>query len=280
MKRPAPRAATAILAALPLLPSVMPPAATAANYGAAVTQYAPGSGAAPGYDRTDALLGEPSRVTPGEFGGPVDPFSSPWQSGQILSVGAGGSVTVRFAQPVLNLPGNPYGLDFLVFSSAAFLITNGDFSGGGLTDGSLFGDSTGVTRVSVSTDGTRFLTLDPGVAPKIDGLFPTDGSGDFARPVDPALTAPDFAGLGLDGIRALYAGSGGGTGYDLDWARNADGQPVALDSILFVRIDVVSDRAEIDAVSAVPEPSSFALLLAGGLLLRLRTSRSREIAAR
>ena len=271
-------AAGAILALLPQL--LVPTPARAANYAAQVVQFHPGTGATPGYDHTDALLGEPSRVTPGEFGGPVDPFSSPWQSGQLLSLGAGGSVTLRFDHPVLDQPGNPFGLDFLVFSSAAFLIVNGDFSGGGITDGSLFGAASGPTRVAVSQDGLRFFTLDPDLAPTVDGFFPTDGSGDFSRPVDPRLDAADFAGLGLEGIRGLYAGSGGGTGYDLDWARNADGQPVALDSILFVRIDVISDRAEIDAVSAVPEPSSFALLLAGGFLLRLRTSRSRRMAAR
>jgi len=235
----------------------------AAQFAAEVSQYNPGSGAAPGYDQPSAALGEPSRSTPGEFGGPVDPFSSPWQPGQIVSIGTGGSLTVGFQFPVLNSPGNPYGLDFLIFGSAAFLITNGDFSGGGITDGSLFGGAAGPTRVSVSDDGIRFLTLDPARAPLVDGLFPTDGAGDFTRPVPPGLTGEDFNGLGLAGIRALYDGSGGGVGYDLDWARHDDGTPASLDSIRFVRIEVLGDRAEIDALSVVPETSTGVLFIAG-----------------
>ena len=255
-----------VLALGPVLVSV-PTTASAANYGAEVVSYQPGTGAAPGYNQTSAALGEPSRVTPGDFGGPVDPFSSPWQTGQILSVGAGGSLTLRFPQPVLDQPGNPYGLDFLVFGSAAFLIVNGDFSGGGVTDGGLFGDNQGTSRVSVSSDGSSFFTLAPALAPKVDGLFPTDGAGDFSRPVNPALTSADFNGLDLAGIRERYAGSGGGMGYDLAWARDGAGQPVHLESIQFVRIDVLSDRAEIDAISAVPEPTPLALLGVGAAAL-------------
>ena len=239
------------------------PKLVAANYASEIVRYLPGINSASGYDQSNAAIGEPSRVTPGEFGGPVDPFSSPWQPSQIVSIGTGGSLTVRFQFPVLNTPGNPYGLDFLVFGSSAFLITNGDFSGGGITDGSLFGNAAGPTRVSVSDDGVRFLTLDPNLAPTVDGLFPTDGAGDFTRPVPPGLTAEDFNGLGLAGFRALYEGSGGGVGYDIDWARNPDGTPVSLDAIQFVRIEVLGDRAEIDAISAVPEAGTRVLFLLG-----------------
>ncbi len=236
------------------------------NYAAEILGYSPGTGAANGYQNPDSALGEPSRLTPGEFGGPVDPFSAPWQSGQVVSIGAGGSLTVRFQFPVLDLGGNPHGLDFLVFGSAAFLITNGDFSGGGITDGSLFGSSTGPTRLSVSADGSQFFTLDPALAPLVDGYFPTDGSGDFSKAVSPTLRETDFNGLGLSDIRARYDGSGGGTGFDIAWARNADGSPADLDAIQFVRIDVLGDRAEIDGFSAVPEPTTRALLVLGALV--------------
>lgn len=237
------------------------------NYAAEVLGYSPGTGAAVGYQDPASALGEPSRVTPGEFGGPVDPFSGPWQSSQLVSLGTAGSLTVRFQYPVLNLAENPHGLDFLVFGSAAFLIVNGDFSGGGVTDGSLFGAATGPTRVSVSTDGSQFFTLDASLAPVLDGFFPTDGSGDFSKAVPPGLKESDFNGLGLSGIRGLYAGSGGGTGFDIGWARNPDGSPAFLESVQFVRIDVLSDRAEIDGFSAVPEPAPHTLLVLGSLLV-------------
>jgi hypothetical protein len=237
--------------------------ARAANHVAEVLEYHPGSGAAAGFDQVSSVMGEPSRLTPGEFGGPVDPFSAPWQPGQLLSIGEGGSITLRFAQPVLNHPANPLGLDFLVFGSAAFVITNGDFTGGGLTDGSLFGNNAGSTLVSVSADGASYFPLDTSIAPSFDSLFPTDGSGDFTLPVDPSLDQTAFAGLGLAGIRGLYAGSAGGTGYDLAWARDTSGNPISLDQIQFVRLDVLSDRAEVDALTAVPEPGPVALTVTG-----------------
>ncbi len=167
-------------------------------------------------------------------------------------------------------PANTIGLDYDAFGSAGFIITNGDFTGGGITDGSLFAHHTGETRVSVSPDGGSWYVLDPALAPTVDGFWPTDGQGDFTRPVNPALTAADFDGQGLAGIRALYAGSGGGTGYDLAWARDGASQPVALGQIEYLRIEVLSGRADVDAVSAVPEPGPAALLALGGLALAAR----------
>lgn len=243
------------------------------NTAVEILDFTPGSGATSGYDQPSSLIGEPSRITPGEFGGPVDPFSPPWQSSQLLSLGAGGSVTVRFDQPVRNHPSHPYGIDFLVFGSAGFLIVNGDFTGGGITDGSLFGAQDGSTRISVSTDGLSFFSLDAALAPNFDALYPTDGRGDFTLPVNPTLTDTDFDGLDLSGIRSLYNGSGGGVGFDLDWARDGDGLPVLLDSIQYVRLEVLSGRAELDALVAVPEPSAVALGSLGLALILLRPRR-------
>lgn len=233
-----------------------------------VVSYAPGVGFATefgtgaGYTNTSAALGEPSRVTPGDFGGPVDPFNPPYLSSQLLSVGQGGAVTLALDVPVRNDPLNPWGLDFLIFGGAGLVITNGDYSGGGLSDGSLFGGGDAVTRVSVSLDGSTFYALDPGLAPAVESGFPTDGPGDFTRPPDPAGRLSDLAGLTLEGIRSRYAGSAGGTAYDLSWARDAAGQPVNLSGATQVRVEVLAGRVEIDgvaAVQAVPEPSVWAL---------------------
>ena len=78
--------------------------------------------------------------------------------------------------------------------------------------------------------------------------------------MDPALKNADFAGLTLDQIRAKYAGSGGGTGFDLAWARDGQGNPVTLDEISYVRVEVLTGKVEIDGFSMVPEPSTWALL--------------------
>lgn len=241
----------------------------AAGFADAVVSYNPGKGFATefgsglGYTNISSVLGEPSRVTPGQFGGPVDPFSPPYLRDQVLSIGTGGSLTVRLGAPIFNDPAHPYGLDFIIFGSAGFIITNGNFSGGGVTDGSLFSGNSGTTRVSVSSDNVNFYELTPSLTPIVDGLFPTDGLGDFTRPVNPLLAGSDFAGRDLAQIRELYAGSGGGTGFDIGWAQDANGQRILLSGVSYVRVDVLGGVSEIDGFAVVPEPSTWALLLVG-----------------
>ena len=200
-----PRLSVLALASVLVVPSSF------AQFADAVIAYVPGAGVSASYTNPATALGEPSRVTPGVFGGPVDPFDSAYLGSQLASVGAGGSLTLQFNAPIANDPAHPFGLDFIIFGNADFTITNGNYSGGGST------------RVSVSADGVNFSTLNPALAPTVDNLFPTDGAGNFSLPVNPALTATHFAGLGLAGIAARYAGSGGGAGYDLAWAQDTNG---------------------------------------------------------
>ena len=115
----------------------------------------------------------------------------------------------------------------------------------------MYGNNTGSSRVSVSSDGVTFYTLNPALAPTVDTLFPTDGAGNFFLPVNPALSAASFSGQGLAGIAARYAGSGGGAGYDLAWAQDSNGLSVALASASFVRVEVLSGKSEIDGMAAV-----------------------------
>jgi hypothetical protein len=190
----------------------------------------------------------------------TDPFNPAYGTDQILSIGAGGSLTVKLTAPVLNHPLNRFGTDFIIFGNSGFIITNEfDFDtfswiGTPATDGSLFGANSGETRVSVSRDGVTFYELDPELTPTVDVLLPTDGAADFSTPVDPELTAADFAGLTLEQIRALYHGAAGGAGYDLASARDAAGNPVRLNSINYVRIEVLSGKAEVDGFSGVFNP--------------------------
>ena len=248
-----------------------------AQFADSVVAYNPGTGFTPGYTNATAALGSPSRQTVDPdptFGGiyPVDPFSPPYLSTQLVSLGAGGSLTMRLDTPAVNDPGHLSGIDFIVFGNSGFVITNGDFSGGGITDGSLFGNNTGATRVSVSLDNVNYYTLDPALAPAVDRLFPTDGSGDFQKPANPALANNEFSGKDLAGIRGLYGGSGGGTGFDIGWARDTDGNTVNLSAVNFIRVDVLSDKSEIDGFAVVPEPATWALglFLTGILWLQCR----------
>src|ERR1041385_898305 len=133
-----------------------------AQYADTIISYIPGAGFTPGFTNASAALGEPSRITPGQFGGPVDPFNPPYLPGQLLSIGAGGSLTLKFSKPVLNHPRNRFGIDFIIFGNSGFVITNAfDFStfdwiGTPSTDGSLFGNNAGMSRVSVSRDGITY----------------------------------------------------------------------------------------------------------------------------
>lgn len=253
INRPRPLTTVAVLAALCPLVTF----AQIDPFADQITAYDPGTGFATdfatglGFTNTASALGAPASVTPGDFGGPVSPFAPPYLSEQLLSIGAGGSVTVSFDPPIFNHPGNPFGIDFIVYGNTGFNITNGDFSGGGITDGSTFGENTGRTRLSVSADNQTYFELDPNLAPVADGALPTHGSGRFGHPADPSLTFTDFAGADLAQIEQLYQGSAGGTGYDLDWARSINGEPANLLEVRYVKIDVIEGKSEIDALSAV-----------------------------
>jgi hypothetical protein len=238
-----------------------------AQFATSVTSYQPGSGSAAAYQDPTRALGAPTVFIGYQD---ADPFNAPYAPSDLVSVGAGGSLTLAFSQPILNT-GHSFGLDFKIFGNSGFVITNGDYAGGGITDGSLYGQNSGSTRVSVSTDNVNFFELDPTLAPRVDSYYPSDAAGDFHVPVNPALTGNSFAGLDLAGIRALYAGSGGGAGYDISWAQDALGNAVALGSINFVRIEVLDGKSEIDAIVAVPEPTMGTLLvLAASALMRGR----------
>lgn len=232
--------------------------ATAGNFASAVVSYHPGAGFAARHTNSAVVLGEPSRVNP--FADLTEPFNPAYGTDQILSIGAGGSLTIKFAGPVLDLPQNRFGADFIIFGNSGFIITNEfdletfSWIGTPATDGSLFGQNTGATRVSVSRDGLTFYQLDPALAPTADLLLPTDGQADFSTPADPELTQADFVGLTLEQIRALYHGSAGGAGYDLSWARDAAGNPVRLNAVNYVRIEVLSGKSEVDGFSGVFHP--------------------------
>jgi len=237
---------------------------THAQFASGIVAYTQGSGANPNYTNATAALGAPTTFIGYQD---ADPFNAPYLPGNIVGLGAGGSLTLQFNTPIQNSAANPFGLDFILFGHAGFNITNGNYSGGGITDGTFYQGGAGTVQVSVSADGLSFYMLNPLLAPAVDGLFPTDASGNPFLPVNPSLTAADFAGKGLAGIRALYAGSAGGAGFDLSWAG------ASLSSVSFLRLEVLSGVAFVDAVSVVPEPAACSLSLLGSAALLWRKRR-------
>jgi hypothetical protein len=239
-----------------------------AQFATSVVGYDHGTGFAANFTNANAALGGPTT------GSSITPYAPPFSTSQLVSIGMGGFLTLQFNTPILNDPGNPFGLDFLIFGNSFFVTTNGT-GASARTSGAIFTSSVS-TRVEVSEDGLSWYTLDPSLAPTVGTLFPTDGTGDPQLPIHPGLGSSDFAGLNLAGVRSLYAGSAGGAGFDLGWARDGNGNSVSLERASFVRIDVLSGRTQIDAIAAVPEPSFMGFLgvSAGVTLLRLRRERS------
>ena len=227
-----------------------------AQFATRVIQYHPGTKNTTVYTNAPVILGEPSRVIPGEWGGPVTPFYPAYLPTQLLRITGGGSLTLEFDPPIRNLPGHKFGFDFLVFGGTGFMVTNDldadwNYIGIPTTDGSLFGVEPLTGRVQVSTNGVDFITLNPQKIPGLGDVFPTEGTGDFHRPVGEAFNPARFAGMTLQEVQKAYDGAGGGVGFDLDWAQDASGNPIALASVSVVRLEIDSGEVELDAFTLV-----------------------------
>jgi len=251
MKHIAPHALLTVLLALGSAAHASPPV----QFASTVVDYNAGVGFTPGYDNPDRALGAPTFADPFGFG-PITPFNPPFLSDELVSIGAGGHLTLGFSTPIFNRADNPFGIDFIIYGNEGFI----DFDWpNGLTGpgGEVFSDFFGalpVTVVSVSYDNLTYYDLLAPAHTRADVLYPSDSAGDLGVPVDPSLTQADFADQSLSGIRSLYDGSAGGTGFDLAWAVDGANNPVALSEIRYVRISVLSGKAEVDAVaSTVPE---------------------------
>jgi hypothetical protein len=238
-----------------------------------VVEYVPGSTALPAYPDPLTALGAPERYTgEGIYPAAVTVFNPAWGADELVSIGEGGRLTVRFDRPITNGAGHLYGVDLLIFGNGFF--EDIDFPNG--VAGGIYQD--GPMRVSVSADGAHWESL---AGEYFDARFPTQGyldtaaqdpnpgiqPTDFLRPVDPGLTPADFAGLGYGEILELYDGSGGGTPVDV--------AGVSVDQIRYVRIDVpevdgVDAKVEVDAFAVVPEPASVACLAVVAYCVALR----------
>jgi opacity protein-like surface antigen len=248
--------------------------ALAASFATQVVRYTAGSNIPASYDDPTSSLGSPLRATgSGPFDGDLGPFNAPYTADQVVSIGAGGELVVRFDHQVADDSANPYGIDLLVYGNAFLGL---DFNSG-LADGVTFFEP---ARIAVSQDGTTWFDA----TVFADALFPTlaysnnpngpFGSGgtnrtSYTRPVDPSLSAASFVGLDVNQIAALYGGGGGGVGIDL--------AALGLPWIEYVRVwqpegDLYA--SDIDAFADVPEPGAATLFGVAALALISRRART------
>jgi hypothetical protein len=243
-----------------------------------VVNYTAGTGAPAGYQDPSFALGKPTLFTsPQNFGSAVTPFAGSWAVGETVSLGAGGSLTLQFAEPVTNDPLNPFGLDLIVFGNA-FYSTNvsGLVIGGFNEGGSVAVSANGVDFFNVSGEADGLLFPANAYVDITDPFATTPGliEADFTRPVNPAF---DPLGKTFAQIIAGYEGSGGGLGIDI--------APTGLSSISYVRISNpigATASPEIDAiadVASVPEPASLQLFFAAALILLGKSARTSNVNA-
>jgi len=252
---------------------------------AAAVVAAEGPFGAPPYDDPASVLGMPSTdfYDPwgGLFGGttmrrvklvePAHDFDPSQTRKLVTTLGEGSLIIVRFEQPITDDPAHPYGLDLLVFgnawfASSGFADDSADMNtlmliGGGFAEPMKVSVSPGCTGKpgEDAADWRTWAWYCYENGPYADTAFPTHAyrwnradstwsreGMDFTKPVNPVL-GPMFESGGLSAADAidLYAGSGGGTGFDL--AESG----FALVHYVKVEGQAGFDGGEIDAFSCV-----------------------------
>jgi hypothetical protein len=224
-----------------------------------------GLSSTPPYNDPTAILGRPTLNFVDIFDGGgtnrtsiIDPpyNAAPDGSNVIAEIAAGGQITAMMGRKVYHDRNNPYGIDLVVFGNSFFSAsdTSGTISDSTDLDtvqlsSGIFGHS---TTVSVSQDGTNWYTfsntpiLFPGNAYRWDcpNHSWTDEQLNPTKPLNPSVYATDFAGQTVAYGLEQFAGSAGGTGYDL--------QASGLPWIQYVRIQPGSNTyTVIDAIAAV-----------------------------
>jgi hypothetical protein len=220
---------------------------------------------------------------------PVVPLFAASGSHQIVTVGFGGHLVLKFDHRVSDDENNPHGVDFIVFGNAWQMIGfeqkwhYGDPKQAMVATDIVFNEP---GMVSVSQDGETWYSYDWSVdpnAPAADDFAPTLGrvfdesdpydgydgwenlwwgdKTDPTVPLDPNITASDFKGKSLAEVCLMYGESAGGTGFDLRGLAAADYEALSVDSVTgrrwiqYVKIESVDvdniNTPEIDAVADV-----------------------------
>jgi hypothetical protein len=264
----------------------------AAQYAEDVVSFDAGTTPAFGFGLAASALGEPARFTADiNFPSVVSPFSPPFSSSQIVSIGEGGQITLRLSHFAVPQAGGP---EIGAFTNAG--LGDNDYPNG-LAGDPPFTFGVDDAEVSVSEDGVAWISLG-----SVTFDIPTNGYTDLTSPFAAAPgssladfqqpftgTLGDFNGLtyydaGGNGMLDLLAGSGGGTWLDISGT--------GLAKVGYVRFAVADDfnagtalNFELDAVSVshaalgratVPEPATVGLASLAMFLLTFIRQQARR----
>jgi len=266
--------------------------AALAQHAIEVVSFDPGTTAAAGFNQLAAVLGPPAKTNGANpFEGVVSPFNPPYKTGDILSIGETGHLTLRLSNYVVPQSGGP---EIGVFTNVGLLDSDypngkaGDVLG---PDDNTFGIDSAL--VDVSEDGTTWASLG-------SVLFdiPSNAFTDLADPFSlasgsaPADVQKPFVGSLTDFAGKTYAGTSPNTLDLLDGSAGGtwlDVSSSGLAQVGFIRFTVPENLAaraslELDAVSiarramgapTVPEPATLALvgIASLGLAMNLRSRR-------
>ncbi|MBN2212568.1 MAG: hypothetical protein JW709_14315 [Sedimentisphaerales bacterium] len=187
----------------------------------------------------------------------------------VTTLNAGSYIIVGFGHNISDDPGNPYGMDFIVYGNGFFEARQTTPSGTNEvdpnTDMSVYqlANPTSVEEerilISVAQDpnGPWYAFSD---GPYGDTAYPTQAFSwdanthdwgppmNWLRPINPALTVCDFNGLTVEQAIGLYDGSAGGTAFDL--------QQLAPEDYSALSADPQTSRKWIRYIKVEPAPGA------------------------
>ena len=261
-----------------LLLAALAGVANASDFASVMVSFQGPFGSVP-YNDPNAVLGPPTTqvldsgkvFTPSLVYGAWN--KTPQGQRTVLTLGPASHVVVGFDHNVADDINNPHGIDFIVFSntffqrqgSTSYLTPTTDMDTVYLTSPASLNDEWVMVSVAQDPNGPWFSFPD---GPAAGDLFPTNpyawdsgskqwgGQLDFLRSVDPNLSITAFNGLSVPQAIALYDGSAGGTGFDLQWLSPADYDALKTDPhtgrkwIRYVKL-TSGEWGEVDAIADV-----------------------------